>query len=136
MFIIIREHERKQEVGCFFTEIFDGGMSFSFSFFTMTKHTSTFMRKSELLFKYTKKKCTTSEFHSFTGFFICVAREMRTEKNEVHCWCLSGKKSRKAKVHTLQFHYLLKCNVIQWQRMMVVVVVLLHCHNVDFKNTK
>ena len=65
--------------------------------FTMSKYASTFMRKSELLFKYTKKKCTTSEFHRF--FHVCFAREMRTEKNEVHCWCLSGKKSRKQR-HT------------------------------------
>ena len=64
----------------------------------MSKHACTFMRKSGLLFKYTKKKCTTSEFHRF--FHVCFAREMRTEKNEVRCWCLSGKKSRKAKVHT------------------------------------
>ena len=57
---------------------------------------STFMRKSGLLFKYTKKKCTTSEYHSFTGFFMCVLREKwEQRKMKFHCWCLSGKKSRK-----------------------------------------
>ena len=136
MFIIIREHEWKQKVGCFFTEIFDGGMSFSFSFFTMSKYACTFMRKSELLFKYTKKKCTTSEYHSFTGFFMCVAREMRTEKWSFIVGICQVRKAGKQRCTHPSVPLLLKCNVIQWQRMMVVVVVLLHCHNVDFKDTK
>ena len=71
--------------------------------FTMTKHASTFMRKSGLLFKYTKKKCTTSEFHSTTvsQVFSCVLREKwEQRRTKFHRWCLSGKKSRKAKVHT------------------------------------
>ena len=84
-----------------------------------------------------QRKSEKSKRFTVSQVFSCVCCERNeNRKMKFHRWCLSGKKSRKAKVHTLQFHYLLKCNVIQWQRMMVVVVVLLHCHNVDFKDTK
>ena len=128
----------KPRGGCFFTEIFDGGMSFSFSFFTMSKYACTFMRKSGLLFKYTKKKCTTSEFHSFTGFFMCVLREKwEQRKMKFHCWCLSVKKSRKQR-HTpfSSIFARIQCHSMATVTMVVVVVVLLHCHNCDFKDTK
>ena len=111
----------------------------SHSLCTMSKYASTFMRKSGLLFKYTKKKCTTSEYHSFTGFFICVLREKwEQRKMKFHRWCLSGKKSRKAKVHTpfSSTFAQIQCHSMATVTMVVVVVVLLHCHNCDFKDTK
>ena len=75
---------------------------------------------------------------SFTGFFMCVLREKwEQRKMKFHCWCLPGKKSRKQRHTPFSSTFAqIQCHSMATVTMAVVVVVLLHCHNVDFKDTK
>ena len=94
MFIIIREHERNQEVGCFFTEIFDEGRSFSLSFLcTMSKYASKHVHEK----KWTSLQVHKEKVHNVrvSQVFSCVFCE-RNENREKWSFIVGVCQVRKA----------------------------------------
>ena len=134
MFITTREHEWKQEVDYFFYRDFWWRHIFLIFFLQWA---STQARSWEKVDFSSSTQRKSAQRQSFTGFFMCVLREKwEQRKMKFHCWCLSGKKSRKQRhTHFSSIFAQMQRHSMATVTMVVVVVVLLRCHNVDFKDT-
>ena len=103
MFIIIREHEWKQKVDYFFYRDFWWRHIFLISLYNeqVRMHVHEKNWTSLQVHKEKVHNVRVSQFHKFHRFFMCVLREKwEQRRTKFHRWCLSGKKSRKAKAHT------------------------------------